>query len=163
MFKRLKQHKVQKGASTWFQLPEAGHEDSRIRVYSATEANEGYYNAVLRKTGKRANMLAQSNGRRKGGESTAELKRRLARGRKDDLELYPEHIIFDFDKIPNDAHDDDPSAPEFVPFSKEMAIALVEAMPEQVFDEFRMFCSDHRNFVDVEPATKEDAEALGNA
>lgn len=103
-----------------------------LTVHPATEANKPYFNAVLKRTSRTAKML------RAGGEMNAE---QLKEARVEDRELYPKHVVRGWSKVVDSELNE-------VPFSVEDCEEFLTAIPDYMFDDFRTFCGNPRNFVE---------------
>lgn len=118
--------------------------EPRLKVRPATEANRPYFNAVLRSSGK--GLLK----RMRGGRLNAEA---LAESRAQDRKLFAEFVVRGWENVV----DGDGVA---VPFSRENVEGFLEALPADLFDELRAFCSNPDNFRGENALTQEDTEKL---
>lgn len=105
--------------------------DEVLHLSSASENNKGYFNAVLRKTGKAQRAI-------KGGISANLVKQ----NREEDKELYAKHILKGWSGILDSEGNE-------VAFSHENAEAFLKALPNHIFDGIRAFAADVQNFVDT--------------
>src|SRR5689334_16743086 len=91
MFSHLKKLDVA-DATSWIDLPEVSPK-ARLCLKPATDANPSYYNAMLRRSGKRLRHMAAS-----GSLSSVEIEQ----NRAEDRELFPVHVVFAWDGIEDD-------------------------------------------------------------
>jgi hypothetical protein len=124
----------------------------RLTVRPATEANPAYMRAILK--GSRENLR-----RLKAGDLSPEM---LEENRAKDRKLFPKLVVVSWDGV----LDVNGAA---VPFSADACAAFIEALPYDLFNELRDFCSTIDNFRpqvdedDDEPLTSEDrADIVGN-
>jgi len=127
----------------------------RLTVRPATEDNPSYMRAILK--GSREQMR-----RLKAGDLTPEM---LEENREKDRRLFPKFIIVSWDGVM-----DASGAP--VKFSQDACAEFIAALPRDLFNELRDFCSTADNFrpeadedgeVDDAPLTEEEAdEIVGN-
>lgn len=115
----------------------------KLYLRFAGERNKPYFNAVLKQATKTARLL-------KGTGMTAEI---LKKNRQLDLSLFPKHVVTGWDGIVDTA-----GTP--VPFSPEACEALLEALPEWLFDRIRAWAADESNF--TEAAVADVDELVGN-
>jgi hypothetical protein len=113
-----------------------------LLVKCAVQSNKAYLNAVLSRT--------PSLGRI--GKSMKVSLKQIERNRRNDRELYPEHIVMGW------KHVVDADGAE-VPFSKEDCHDFLNAIDDWIFDELREFCRDPMNFVSDFPVDSEAVEA----
>lgn len=116
-----------------FELPffaELGFENAYLKVKPADSTNKAYINAALRKSGNKNIQRMISS----GVNSKMQEERRLI-----DKELFPLHVVVGWNDIPNSE-----GKPE--PFSKEGIAEFIESMPDDMFDELRLFCMTPANF-----------------
>ena len=105
-----------------------------LMVAPAFGANKDYFNALLRRRRKGPAKLTPKKLSQKLEEQTIE------DIRNDDKVLYPRHIIKDWDNVTdNDGNE--------VPFSVEEAEEFLQALPDWIFDEIRVFCVQPQNFL----------------
>ena len=116
-----------------------------LMVRSSSESNKPYLNALL-KSGRRALR------KMRGGKMSAEV---LAANRDQDRELFTKHIVVDWkaETVRN-------AAGKPVKFSPEACAAFLQALPNDLFDELRVFCGDVDNFREEDDLTREDIEGL---
>ncbi len=100
-------------------------------VKPATEANPPYFNALLKRSSKNARAI----------QAGAVTQAMLAENRSEDRELYPEHIVTDWENVVD-------SAGKPVPFSKADAADFIKALPDWIVDDLRTYCGNPRSFVD---------------
>lgn len=114
-------------------------------VRSSGESNKPYLNALL-KSGRR------SLRKMRGGRMSAEV---LAANRDQDRELFARHIVIGWkaETVRN-------AAGKPVKFSPEACAAFLQALPDDLFDELRVFCGDADNFREEDDLTQEDVEDL---
>jgi len=101
-----------------------------LTVRPATEANPAYLRAMLKDA-------RESIRRLKSGSVSPEI---LVENREKDKRLFPKYIVTGWPKAPVDA-----SGKE-VPFSPEACAAFLAALPYDMFNELRDFCSSMDNF-----------------
>lgn len=112
-----------------------------LLVASATEANPQYFDARL----KISNRMKRSMG--PNADITAGT---IKVNRDQDRKLYGQHIVRGWPTPPLDM-DGNP-----VPFNLDAAKALIDAVPDWVFDDISAFCREPSNFVETEPHDVED-------
>ena len=140
-FSHLRRHAVDVTRTAEFTLFQI--EGAPVLVLApANQCNPGYYNAMLR----RSRRIAQT-----GGRITKEL---VDQSRRDDLELFPQHVVRGWRGVKNAAGAD-------VPFTRENCSAFLRALPEYVFDEISRFAAVAANFVDDAPL--DAADEVGKA
>lgn len=103
-----------------------------LTVAPATEANKGYFNALLKRASKSARQVA-------AGKVSAAL---IEENREEDRVLYPMHIVKGWENVFD-------STGAEVAFSKEACAEFLEALPNWLFDDLRNFCGKPDNFVEV--------------
>lgn len=103
-----------------------------ITVRPVGETNSGYQNAVLRNARKHQSVVASRT------ISLAVVKEY----RDEDRKQYAEHVVVGWSSVV----DKDGKA---VPFSKAACKELLDALPDDMFDELRRFCQDMANFREV--------------
>lgn len=119
-----------------------------LQVRSTTDANKQYLNALLK--GRKALRLMRG---RKINSSV------LDANRDQDRELYPKFVITGWDEKTVVDSNSDP-----VSFSKENCELFLRALPNDIFDELRTYCSDPDNFREEDDLDEEDIENLaGNS
>lgn len=135
-------------AMAWFDLPPDVAPGARICCKPATEANPAYYNAMLKRAGRRVRNMIRSD--RISLEDAA-------LNREDDRSLYPRYVITNWDGL-NDT-DGKP-----VPFSRDHCVELCEKLPNWVFDQLRNFAATPERFITVEDEEEapEPQELAGN-
>jgi hypothetical protein len=125
-FARLDNLKVLGGATATFDLPELG-EEAALTLAPATEANKPLLNATLKHS--------KSTGRSRKGQSASLIKE----NRNVDRNLYAKFVVKDWVNIK-----DDKGVP--VDFNEEEVLGLLKALPDDLFDEIRMFAGDLASF-----------------
>lgn len=143
MFKHLKEKFEVKGKTAWMEMPELGDE-AKLLLRPATQENKSYWNAMLRKSSRGLRRMAR--GRIRADD--------LNRNRKEDRELFPEYVMADWWKVPDENGN-------YVDFSKENAKELCEQLPDHLFDRVRNFAASAEEFYaeeDEPPMDSEDAE-----
>jgi len=103
-----------------------------LTVAPATEANKGYFNALLKRASKSARQVA-------AGKVSAAL---ISENREEDRTLYPLYIVQGWENV----FDADGNTVEF---SKEACAEFLSALPDWLFDDLRNFCGKPDSFVDV--------------
>lgn len=101
-----------------------------MKVRPATEANPAYLRAMLKDA-------RESVRRLKSGVVSPEI---LAENREKDKRLFPKFIVVDWPNAPVDAKGNK------VPYSPEACAAFLAALPYDMFNELRDFCSTMDNF-----------------
>lgn len=101
-----------------------------LYVRPATKDNKGYFNALLK--------AAASDAKKARSNEDA-----VSDARVEDRALYPEHVITGWDNVV------DASTGEAVPYSPEEGAAFLQAIPDWLFDELRIFTGNVRNFVEA--------------
>lgn len=129
MFKHLKKLDVA-GATSWIDLPEVAP-DARLMLRPAGEANPAYFNAMLKRSGKRLRNISRTD-----IVSPAD----LAQNRADDRELFALHVVVGWEGVLDDQ--DQP-----VQFSRENAKEFLEQLPDWVFDRVRNHAATPERFV----------------
>ena len=127
-FARLKGLKIRADVTARFELPEVG-EGAVLILAPASEGNKGLLNATL------AN--SKKNGRSRKGQTAATLKA----DRNSDRELYAKHVAKGWEKVNDESGDE-------VEFSFENVKDLFFALPDDVFDEIRIFALNVVNYRD---------------
>jgi hypothetical protein len=102
-----------------------------LTVAPATEANKGYFNALLKRAGRSARQVA-------AGKINAAL---ISENRDEDRMLYPAHVVLGWE----DVYDAEGNP---VPFTKEDCADFLRALPDWIFDDLRNFCGKPDNFVE---------------
>lgn len=145
-FSHLRQLEVRRERAfdyTIFQL----EDEPVLECAPATEANSGYFNAVLRGSSK-------SMRRMRRGKIDAKT---LRENRAQDRALFPKYVVKGWRNV-NDA------SGQPVEFSEEACAAYLVALPNWVFDDFRTWAGDPENFIDdpeEAPPGAEEVEELG--
>ncbi len=146
MFKHLK--KLEVAPTSWLALPEVAP-SARVLLAPATEANSAFYNAMLKRSGKRVRaMAARGSDQITAGDVRA--------NRADDRALFPLSVLKGWDGIEDDAGN-------AVPFSQEAAVEFVEALPDWIFDRIRNHAATPERFVAVGEELPDPAELAGNS
>lgn len=143
-FKNLQKKLDVAEATSWIDLPEISP-GARLQLRPAGESNPPYYNAMLRRSGKRARQMVKTD------TIDAEM---LRLNREDDRELFPLHVVVGWEGIV-----DDKDTP--VPFSREDCAELLQALPNWTFDKVRHHAATPERFL---TESDPDAEELsGNS
>lgn len=139
-FNQYKEQEVKDGATAWMTLFDLEGEP-QILVSPATEANKPYFNASLKRNQAMARKL-------RGRAMDAKL---VKKTRESDRELYGEHVLKGWRKV----QAADGSYPEY---TKEDGKDFLNALPPEIFDEVRVFCSNSFNFTE-QASDPEDEDA----
>lgn len=121
----------------------------RLTVRPATEANPAYMRSMLKGSREKLRRL-------NAGDLSPEM---LEENRARDRKLFPKYIIVGWDGVMD-------VSGAAVPFSPDACAAFIEALPYDLFNELRDFCSTIDNFRpqvdgdDEEPMTEEDRAGL---
>ncbi len=152
MFERLEHYKVDK-ATAWFDIPELGS-NARLKLRPATEANKPYYNAFLRFSGKRVRGRAHT---------TVVTTDDLVKDRTNNRNLFPKHIIIDWEKVET-AEDIDRSEEEkeYIPYTLDHAKELCQKLPDHIFDRMREFTVIPASFYDEDDLLPDSEDLAGN-
>lgn len=113
-------------------------------VSPATESNRKFFNAALK-----ASRRAASRSRGKVTVKT------LEKNREQDRILYPKFVV----KGWRDVVDAEGNIPEF---NEENCHAFLLALPDELFDDLRIFCGDYTSFAEDDDEEPEDGD-LGEA
>jgi hypothetical protein len=105
--------------------------DAVLHVVQATDANEKYWNAILRRNSASVRRL-------RSGRLNAAV---LDSTRDHDRELFAKLIVKGWENV-----EDDQGNP--VPFSQEDCLGFLQALPNWIFDDLRNFASDAQNFLE---------------
>lgn len=116
----------------------------QLEVKPATEANPAYMRAMLKGSREAVRRL-------KAGDLSPEV---LAENRARDKKLFPEFIVTGWPKAPVDA------SGAAVPFSKDACAAFLEALPYDMFNELRDYCSTMDNFRPEDSLDGSEREAI---
>lgn len=112
-----------------------------------TQANQAYFNAVLKSSTKKARRTAGQ-----GLDATI-----LNEGRDEDRVLFAKHVVRGWSNVV-DAKTGQP-----VPFSAAECEKFLHALPDWKFDDIRNFCGNARNFLDqTSIELGDEEEAAGN-
>lgn len=134
----------------WLELPEIAPK-ARIKGRPANDSNAGYFNAMMKRTGKQIRHLAR------GGRMTAE---HFAENREVDTALYPIHVFTDWEGI-IDEHGAE------VTFSREAAKEFAQQVnghAPYLMDRIRNFFAQPESFLEEDEEEAPDAEVLaGNS
>lgn len=152
MFKNLNRFDIRK-AMSWCDMPELGKR-ARILLKPATDANPAYYNAMLKKSGKRVRALVKSD------EITAE---DAALNRDDDRELYPQFVIAGWEFVEGEAGTDGVDDDGHVIFNRKHAAQLCEQLPNHLMDRLRNHASTPERFYGPGEAPPDPEELSGNS
>jgi len=158
MFKNLKQFDIRKAMTHVDMAPELGPK-ARILVKPATEANPGYYNAMLALSGKRVRAMVKSD------KITAE---DAALNRDDDVALYPRYVIVGWEGIVADGEPGSEGVDEngHVIFNRRAAEQLCAALNEQaphLMDKLRNTAATTERFYADEISPPDAGELAGNS
>lgn len=133
-------------AVAWVSISEVSP-GAKLALLVAGEANPQYWNALLKKTGRRARELQR-------GKVSAQV---IARNRAEDRALYPKYVIVNWEGI-LDSNDEE------VAFSQEVCADFLEQLPDWLFDRLRDLASDPNTFIEDEDEQLPDPEELaGNS
>lgn len=156
MFKNQKRFDIRR-AMSWVDMPELGPK-ARVLVKPATEANPGYYNAMLAMSGKRVRQMVRSD------KITAE---DAALNRDDDRKLYPRYVLAGFDCVegdPETAQEGELDAEGHVIFTRNSATKLCEILHDHLMDRLRNHAATPERFYGEDSEAPPDAEELaGNS
>lgn len=148
MFKNLNKFDI-RNALAWLDMIELGPK-ARILLAPATEANENYYNAMLKMSGKRVRRLAKTD------KITAD---DAQQSRDEDRELYPLFVIRDWENVEGDeATDMDENG--HVPFSRRNAQKLCHELPPHLMDRLRNEAATPERFYPEDEIAPPDAGDL---
>jgi len=142
MFARLK-NLDPSGKQSWMDLPEMSP-TARLLLKPAGESNSPYYNAMLRRSARRARHLARTD------QVQAE---DLAQSRNDDRDLFPQHVIAGWEGLEDDAG-------QLVPYSAEAAQALCKELPDWLFDRVRNHAQTPERFLALGEDPPPDSRAI---
>ena len=120
----------------------AGNRTARFTIYQlegrptlilapATEDNKPFFNSLLKRS-RRTNQQIRA-----GGINSAVIKE----NREEDRRLYPLHIVKGWEDVKD-------TKEKVVSFTTDNAKSFLEALPDWIFDEVRMFAGNPNNFVD---------------
>lgn len=115
-----------------------------LEVKPATEANPAYMRAMLKESREMARRL-------KAGDISPEI---LEENRARDRKLFPAHVVVGWSKAPVD------TSGALVPFSAEACREFIAALPYDIFNDLRDFCSNMDNFRTPSEVGRSDREAL---
>lgn len=101
-----------------------------LKLLPASESTKPYFNALLRKSGKKVRAMQSS---RFSGAMIKE-------NRAEDRILYAHHIIKGWSNV-TDANG------QAVEFSAENVLDFLNALPDWIFEEIRRYASDIQNFI----------------
>lgn len=110
-------------------------------VRPASEANKGYFNALLKHSRTYAAQV----------QAGAVTESAIAENRKQDVALYAAHVVIGWENVVG--ADGSP-----VSFSKEACADLLGALPNWLFDDLRMFCGRPVNFLPESMNVEEKAK-----
>lgn len=141
-FGYLKQLDVTKEKTAEFSMPQimVNGKSPVLVVTPATEANAGYFNALLKRSKKAARLV------RSGNISVQTIKD----NRGEDRTLYPKYVVKGWRDVVD-------ATGEEVPFSAEACADFLAALPDWLFDDLNSFCKEPTNFseaLDIETAAK---------
>lgn len=145
MFDHLQKLEVRQ-ATAWFDMPELSP-NARLCLRPATEANPAYFNNMLKRSATRARKIVRLD------RVTAE---DAEQNRKEDRELYPRHVIVNWDGVL-----DQEGKP--VPFTADNVKEFCAKVPAWLFDRVRNFAATPERFLpeDAEP-DPDPSELAGN-
>lgn len=122
-----------------------GLEDEPVLILApATESNKPYFNGLLKRSRNNVSRLQAQ-------QFTAELTKA---NRDDDRRLYAEFVVKGWERVRDDQH-------QLVDFTLENVQAFLEALPDYIFDDVRVFATAPRNFIDDLVSNPE--EVAGNS
>jgi hypothetical protein len=142
-FGHLRQHDVRADSTADYALVQisTGEKTPTLVLRPATEVNRPYFNALLKRTSKRARLLS-------AGNLNSSM---LEENRAEDRALYPQYVVTGWRDVVD-------AGGEEVKFSKEAAADFVQALPDWVFDDVAAFARNPQNFaggpVDAEDVAK---------
>lgn len=111
-----------------------------VVVSPATEVNKPYFNALLKRSRKNQRRLSS-------GHVSADV---IKENRENDRELYAHYILRDWEKIDKLAGEElEPNVENFQEF--------LNALPDHIFDDLRIFAADPQSFTDMEFDVEETA------
>ena len=102
-----------------------------LQLASASESNKPYYNALLKKSGKKVRAV----------KSNRIDERMIKENREENKELFSKYVIKGWSGILD-------SNGEGVEFSVENVRAFLDALPDWIFDGVVQYASDVQNFID---------------
>jgi len=143
-FSNVRAREVQRSATAQFTFYRLEGQPT-LEVKPATEANPGYMRAMLKGSKEQMRRLS-------GGDISPEV---LEENRAKDRKLFPDHVVVGWPREPLDA------SGARVPFSKDACTAFLAAVPADMFNELRNFCSSPDNFraavaEELTPAERDD-------
>lgn len=141
-FSNISRDKISRESTATFTFYRLEGEPS-LTVKPVGEANPSYMRAMLKGS-------KETVRRMRGGNITPEI---LAENREKDRKLFPLHVITGWSGVLD-------AGGKEVAFSPESCGAFVRALPYDIFNDLRDFCSTLDNFRDEEEVTDEDAEAI---
>jgi len=141
-FSQLENLKVRPTATaeyTFFQI----EDEPVLKVRPASEVNKPYLNAVLR--------LGRSTLRKmRGGKISTAV---LEENREQDRKLFAKYVVLEWKNVKD-------AKGEEVSFSKEACEAFLRALPNDIFDDLRVFCGDIDNFRKENELAEDDISEL---
>ena len=149
LFENLKKYEISQSLY-WLDMPELGAK-ARILLAPAGESNTQYYNAMLKMSGARVRALAKSQ------TLTAE---NAEQSRDEDRELFPLFIIKNWENLEGTGEGLDENG--HVPFSRENARKLCQALPSHLMDYMRNEAATPSRFYADEIAPPDVEELAGN-
>ena len=138
------------GRTAFVEMPELGHPECAIEIRPASQENPDYFNAQLK-----ANANAQK-GRRMRKKAEAVTADKVSAQREMNKRLYKKHVICGWKNLPN------ADRTAMVPFSPEAAEALVEMLPDWLFDRILIAAQIPEYFLDDDEETPDPGELVGN-
>lgn len=146
-FGHLRRLHVGGAATAEYEIVEVDGSPTLVGVF-AGETNEGYYNALIRRSTKNQRRFRAS----KIGA------KELQENRDQDRELFPKFVIKGWSNVMDSNGDP-------VEFSEENCAQFLKAIPDYLFDDVRNFFGNPSSFVagGDDPVDAEDAEDLGNS
>ncbi len=114
-----------------------------LHLAPATEANRPYFNGLLKRSRRNRQRI-------QAGAFDARV---LSDNRDDDRVLYSQFIVKAWEKVVD-------SKNQPVDFNQENVLDFLNALPNWIFDDLRLFANDSQNF--IESPTIDAEEAAGN-
>jgi hypothetical protein len=141
-FSHLQKYNIPTGKTAEYPLYDIEQEKTPVLIVKhAGDTNKGYMNQVIKETRKKSRNKNLSH-------------KTLEQSRKQDKDLYPKYVVVGWenvlDKDGNEA-----------PFNGENCHAFLDALPDFMFDELRVFAADISSFMDDDIETTD--EELGES
>lgn len=130
-------------ASVWLEMPEVTPR-AKILLKPATTSNPAYFNAMLRKGGRRMRQIVRTD------RVTTE---ELDLNRDQDRELFPRYVIMGWEGIEEEDG-------KLVPFSRERCEEFCNKLPDWLFDRIRNFAATPEHFLPEGEDPAPDPEEL---